>query len=70
MNQTNVLAVDQQVNKQELNLNELNYCCRVNLSGFVIQISIVSSVSAISLGFSFLTVQILFYSLCLVTGAI
>jgi len=67
MNQTNVLAVDQQVNKQELNLNELN--CRVNLSGFVIQTSIVSFVSVISLGFSFLTVQILFYSLCLVTSA-
>jgi hypothetical protein len=64
------LAVDQQVNKQELNLNELNYYCQVNLSGFVIQISVVSFVPAISLGFSFLSVQILFYSFCLVTGAI
>jgi hypothetical protein len=70
MNQKNVLAIDQQVNKQELDLQEWNYYCQVNLSGFVIQISIVSSVPAISLGFSFLTVQILFYSLCPVTGAI
>jgi hypothetical protein len=43
MNQKNVLAVYQQVNKEEL-----NYYCRVNLSGFIIQISIVYSVPAIS----------------------